>query len=272
MKNPKIFIPITFFAIFIVSCSKETTPAYEDKPVVESYLYTGDTLYVKVSRQVPFSAEDAVYSIDDINKLDITAKYNNTSYLLTAQGNGLYKAITPLLTVNQGDQYELEFSFNGKPVTASTLIPAKPMNYTQSVTEITIESFSGTPSGGTMPTFPDPVRLKWTTDDNSYYIVVIENIESNPQAINDFGGKEPPGNIFRSKPTQSNSYSIESMQFKYYGRHRLILFHINPDYASLYDDSGSSSQNLTSPSTTITNGLGIFTGVNSDTLMLKVKK
>jgi len=54
--------------------------------------------------------------------------------------------------------------------------------------------------------------------------------------------------------------------------HRIILFHVLPDYASLYDEKISSSQNLTNPSTSITNGYGIFTGLNSDTLYIRVNE
>jgi hypothetical protein len=43
-----------------------------------------------------------------------------------------------------------------------------------------------------------------------------------------------------------------------------------PDYASLYSENSTSSQNLTNPSTSIVNGYGIFTGLNADTLYLNV--
>jgi hypothetical protein len=52
----------------------------------------------------------------------------------------------------------------------------------------------------------------------------------------------------------------------------LILYHLNADYAALYNDTGNSSQNLTNPTTNIENGLGIFTGINADTLLLNVIK
>ena len=271
--NKKIIISIVIITMLLSACKKEITPAYQDKPIVESYLSNGDTLSVKVSRQVPFSTESATYSKDDINNLNITVTFNNNQYLLSPMGSGLYKAISPLLIVNENNKYDLSFDFNNSTVTASTTIPIKPNNYTQSVTSIAIPQMTGTPpSGGTMPTFPDPVKLTWTNTDNSYYLVVIQCIESDPVSINDIGSDGPPAMIFRNKPSQSSGYEISSRNFNYYGAHRLILFHLNPDYASLYDDAGTSSQNLTNPSTSITNGLGIFTGVNSDTLLINVTK
>jgi hypothetical protein len=119
---------------------------------------------------------------------------------------------------------------------------------------------------------PDPISLTWYNPDASNYIVVIENMESTLTAIRDFGDNVRPGNIFRKAPTTSSGIEIQSMEFQYYGKHRLILYHVLPDYASLYSDKQFSSQNLTNPSTSILNGYGIFTALNSDTLYLTVKK
>lgn len=52
----------------------------------------------------------------------------------------------------------------------------------------------------------------------------------------------------------------------------IILYHVLPDYASLYEENTTSSKNLTNPSTSITNGYGIFTGLNSDTLYIDAEE
>jgi len=52
----------------------------------------------------------------------------------------------------------------------------------------------------------------------------------------------------------------------------LVLYHLNEEYAMLYATSGNSSTDLTSPSTNISNGFGIFTGMSTDTLFLQVYK
>jgi hypothetical protein len=134
-----------------------------------------------------------------------------------------------------------------------------------------VAGFSGSFTGG-MPEMPDPVKTNWSNPENDYYLVVVENTEENPAVINDFGGNNPPARLFRNEPTQTNSYDIRAQQFQYYGKHRIILFHINPEYSSLYKDSGTTSQNITTPPTNVTNGLGIFTAIHSDTLFLDVIK
>ena len=184
-------------------------------------------------------------------------------------GEGNYIDSSTIIT--DGSKYELSFNFNDKKVKANTYIPAKPLNFSQSITEISItrqDSTSGPPS---MDNNTALLKLTWDNYDGSYYIVFIDNIESTLDPIRSFGSKTPPGNRFRKAPTNSSGTEIRPMEFQYYGTHRIILYHVLPDYASLYNDNSTSSQNLTNPSTSIINGYGIFTGLNSDTLFIEVK-
>jgi hypothetical protein len=225
---------------------------------------------IKIVRQVPFSSV-VNYSTDDINALSIIITHNNTSNSMTPSGEGVY--VDNSTTITSGERYDLSFTYNSKAVSAYTYVPSTPENFTQSATSIAIPSFDfsgGFPSS--MPTMPDPVTLTWDNPDASYYIVVIENMAATLSPIRDFGDNAPPGNIFRKPPTTASGLEIRSNEFQYYGKHRLILFHVLPDYASLYSDTQTSSQNLTNPSTSIVNGYGIFTGLNSDTLYINVTK
>ena len=98
-------------------------------------------------------------------------------------------------------------------------------------------------------------------------------MEEELDPIREIGDDEDiPERRFRNAPTNDNSLQIRSMDFQYYGQHRIVLYHVLPDYASLYELSESTSQNITNPSTSITNGYGIFTGLNSDTLYLTVNE
>ncbi|MES2397725.1 MAG: DUF4249 family protein [Bacteroidota bacterium] len=262
-------LTLSILSLFVIAgCEKEEASEFTDSPIIESYLEPGNYLNVKISRQIPFTS-DVNYSSDDINNLAINVVYNNGSHTLTSLGNGLY--VDSSLIVTEGVQYDISFVYNEKNVKAYTKIPSKPQNYTQSVTQISIERMDGTfgPPTGTMP---DPVELAWDNTDGSYYIVVIDNIETTLDPIRDFGDNAPPGNRFRKSPTAVPSTEIRAMEFQYYGTHRIVLYHVLPDYASLYDDNSTSSQNLTNPSTSIVNGYGIFTGLNSDTLFIEVKE
>jgi hypothetical protein len=255
--------------IGFTGCKKKTNSEFTDTPIIESYLEPGDYLNIKINRQIPFST-DVTYSDDNISNLIINVIHNNTTYILHSLGDGKY--IDSSLIVTEGTQYNLSFNYNSKNITAYTKIPSKPKNYTQTVTQIQLEKIDSTSGPPTFTSQPDPIKLSWTNSDGSYYIVIIENIETTLEPIIDFGGKTPPGNIFRESPTSSSSIEIRPMEFQYFGTHRLILYHVLPDYAALYNANSTSSQNLTNPSTSIVNGYGIFTGLNSDTLYLEVKK
>ncbi|TND09141.1 MAG: hypothetical protein FD123_1544 [Bacteroidetes bacterium] len=251
----------------ITSCKKEEATEFTDSPIIESYLEPGNYLTVKISRQIPF-AGTVEYSGDDLNNLTVTVEHNNATHTLTPLGDGNY--IDSSIIVAEGENYNLFFQFNSKTVTAYTYIPSKPLKMTQSATEIAIARMDSTSGPPTFTTMPDPIEINWTNSDGSYYLILVENIETTLDPIRDFGDDAPPGNIFRKSPTNLAVEEIRPMEFQYYGTHRIILYHVLPDYATLYDDNSTSSQNLTNPSTSIVNGYGIFTGLNSDTLYVEV--
>lgn len=267
MKTIKSIITLSFLLpiILLVACNKEDVE-YTDTPIVEAYLVPGNYLTVKITRQIPFASEVEVSS-DDINNLPIQVEWNNQTHELTPLGDGNY--IDSSIIVTEGAYYNISFSFNSKNVKAYTYIPTQPLNFAQSVTTIEIEQMdttSGPPSG----TMSDPITLTWDNADGSYYLIVVENMETTLVPIRDFGDETPPGNRFKKSPSNSTSEMINSMEFQYYGMHRIILYHVLPDYAALYNQNSANSLTLTNPSTSITNGYGIFTGLNSDTLFVNV--
>ena len=258
-----------FLIVVLTACTKRNFSEFTDTPIIESYIQPGDYLNLRVSRQIPFSS-DVEYSTDDINVLKIKVTNGTKTYNLTPLGNGKY--IDSTIVVKEGETYELSFTFNSKNVSAYTRIPEKPLNFIQSDFSISVDRMDrtfGPPLGGP-GSMPEPVTLKWDNDDESYYIVVIENLESILDPIRDFGDDGPPGNVFKKPPTSSSGLQLRPQEFQYFGKHRLILYHVLPDYASLYSEKTTSSQNLTNPSTSIMNGYGIFTGLSSDTLFLDV--
>jgi hypothetical protein len=253
----------------LTACVERDNSEFTDTPIIESYLQPGDYFNLKVNRQIPFSS-GVQYSNDNIDSLTITVTNNGNIYILKPAGDGKYTDSS--LIVKEEETYNLSFTFNSRHVTAYTHIPSKPVNFDQSDLSMSVSrmsSTSGPPEGG-MGEMPEPVTLSWDNADESYYIVVIENMESILEPIRDFGDSTAPKNVFKKPPTTSSGLELRPQEFQYFGKHRLILYHVLPDYASLYSENSTSSQNLTNPSTDIMNGYGIFTGLNSDTLYFTV--
>lgn len=262
----------TFIVLILVlicfSCDKEEQSEFTDSPILEAYLHPSKYFTITISRQTPFSAA-VTYSQDDIDNLSLQVERDGEFHTLLALGEGKY--VDSSIVVAEGDSYGLSFQFNSKTVTGYTYIPTKPTNATQSATELYVDRIdSGT--FGPPTSMPDPIEISWDNADHSYYLILVENIESVLDPIRDFGDDGPPSNIFRKQPTSLGTEEIRSMEFQYFGTHRVVIYHVLPDYAALYDDNSSSSQNLSNPSTSIVNGYGIFTGMNSDTLWIEVRE
>jgi hypothetical protein len=261
-----------FYLIFIAclllyACEKPALNSPTDsinKPVVEAFLQPGAVPSVRLTEQIPLSSTDTLVHYIDQQSLQITS--NGFTYPLTYTDTGTYVGnFIPI----ENQSYQLGFTYRNQSITAVTTIPSKPAGLTSSVGTITIAPFT---SGGGFNNLPDPIVLNWENPDNAYCLVVIANTEANPAAIFPENGNSNRPRVFRSQPSQIATYEINARSFRYYGHHDVIVYRLNPEYASLYDNSGNTSQNLTTPFTNINGGLGIFTGVNADTVRVNVVK
>lgn len=261
----KYFYLFLGFSLFS-ACEKASLNSAGDsvtRPVVQAFLQPGSTPSVKITEQLPFGSSDTV--VHTIDNLSVLIESNGQQFPLQFVDTGTYVGnFVPLA----GQTYNLSFTYNGKNVTAQTVIPSKPTSLTASASSIKIAQF--TPGGGGFNNIPDPIALSWDNPDNAYCLVVIANTDSNPTSIFPVTDNNRPRLIFRSQPEQVSTYEINARSFRYYGHHDVIVYRLNPEYASLYDNSGNSSQNLVSPFTNVVGGLGIFTGVNADTVHVYV--
>ena len=264
MKRMRLVFPFIIGVMTMMSCQTiEVDTSGENKPVVEGYLAAGHPVEVKVTSEVLFTESDTVRVI---NGLNLKVSLEGKSYPLLQDATGLYRAASVL--VKQGMAYSISFDYGGKSIVSSTIIPPRPANFKASDSTIVIPTFNSSAFTG-FPKFPNPITLTWDNPDESYYLVVVKNIETKPNPINT--GTVDRVFVFRSNPLQSNTFQIRSRQFQYYGRHWIILYKINAEYAALYQNNGNSSLNIKTPYTNVTNGLGIFTGINADTLKIRVK-
>jgi SepF-like predicted cell division protein (DUF552 family) len=252
---------IALISILFSACKKDVVTAKNDitDVVVEAYLYPQKKATVKLSNLAHY---DTDHPVTNIKNLSVSISVADKKEYLTYVDSGNY-ILTDTTFIQAGQNISLEVETDTKKITSSSIIPTKPTNFIASVYEITMPDLTT----GTRPVYPDPILLTWDNMDGGYYLVIIETSEIAPEEIStrNFGNG---GNT----PSKNNTFSIRAQSFHYYGKNRVILFKINPEYSALYNTNSNSSQSLTNPPTNIINGFGIFTGVNSDTLFVNVKK
>jgi len=254
----------------INSCNQESVEQTETKTtIVEGYLSAGnpvDSLRVTQS----FSYGQVEEEIITLNDLNIRITNDNNQFELTSIGNGYYQNTN--LIIDAGKNYQLEIERGGKIISADTYVPE--YNATSiSTTQVGLKKIvAGVfPTGGII--IPDPVEVSWNNENGDYYYVLIKNIETDPEYVNENIAQFDGQLQFISEPLISDFYAIRTQrELLQFGTYQIIVFRVNPEYAALYESSGSSTLSLEEPPSNIVNGLGIFTGVSSDTLYLEVTK
>jgi hypothetical protein len=251
----------------MAACEKEVVESNISKEVVvESYIQPGDSIGILLHHILLYHDTSSV--IQPIENCNISVSINGVKYNLLAGDSGRYYLKGTNIHINEFDSLSMSFIYSDIKIEANTIIPLKPLNFAGSTASITVPTFE--PGGWHRPSF-EQLDLSWDNPDNSYYMVAVQPVAANPVPINAndtiFNNNR---HMFRNEPSISNIYSISPMEFKYKGRHRVVLYHLNPEYATLYKFSGNTSLNISEPPTNIVNGFGIFTGMNSDTLYVNV--
>lgn len=266
-------VPILLLLLFLFTACQETGELLPETEtvVVEAYLFAGQAVEkVKITQAKSNSNEDT--TLISLDKLQVFLSDGTDSYPLYSVGEGYYENLQ--LTIQSETTYSLSFEYHGKQISSDTYVPTR-REVSSSTTEIAMEKIVQ----GTFPNinaFPDPVELEWDNTEGDYYYVVIENLEEEPEVVNEIlAGDELRGRRFQfvSEPEVMDFYGIDPRrEIQQFGLHQVIVFRVNPEYAALYESAGSTSTTIAQPPSNITNGLGLFTGVSSDTLYLEVQK
>lgn len=282
MKKKYIILAILLIQSLLMSCT-ETNDVIESgqKPIIEAYLSPGHPVNMKVYTEIPYAetSEGVSEPIDGLS-IKITGG-NGKVFILQSMGGGVYASDDSELVEGALSKYKMEFEYKGRIISAETEIPEKPTGFAISTTEVWRTqvnlSSGGFPGGGGFGGGNDntPIELSWSNPENVYHFIAVENTEAEPvQIIIPPTGSEFPAFRFRftNEPLLGTHNNIQPQSLEYFGNYDVILYRINPDYSALYQSSGTTTQNLSTPPSSIANGLGIFTGINSDTLKLLVKK
>lgn len=266
MKTKTIYC-LFFILIFAVACEEvEYTQEAADIPVIESFLVPGQAPMVKITRIIPYAAGEADTVAVPISGIEVILTINGLDHNLleNSAGSGLYTPTDTTILVNPGDSVYFSAVYKGTLLTAGTVVPSAPANLTLSddVLYYTMGDPSTWLSAG-------EIELSWANPEEDFYYITVANIETDPVALNEMAEDMPK--FASSSPSTGDQFKIGMRNVTYFGTHQVIIYHVNNEFAELFDNPGMSSVGLTEPPTNVTNGLGIFTAMYPDTVYFEVR-
>lgn len=246
-----------------------------DNFVLEAFLFEGEEVDdVRVKTTFPISAEND--ESQGINDAEVYIEKNGTTYMLEPSGSeGYYFYAGTDLEVNTGDEFAITATSGTRMATAETSVPSPTTGVSIDTDSVFIPRVSGT-SVGELLVLREALEgllltATWDNPDEGWYYLVVENIE--PVADPLFPPEvEEALQAFRfvSDPTTGNSEIIIGAGLRSYGTHRVTVYHVNQEYADLFEDGVQDSRDLNEPPSNVDNALGIFTAFASGSTFFEV--
>lgn len=238
------------------------------KPVVESFISAeADTVMINITEMIPYLNEEGDTVANPLTGLSVFLIKEDEHFLLTEQSGetGKYYILSKTINLTEGDSLSFESEVGDLLISASTWIPTKPASVKTSDEAMYYEV--GNPMS--MMNAPSLI-VSWDNPKNGFYYVSMINIESDPEPVNENIENAPARS--EAPPSQADQFEIRLRNIRHFGTHQVILYHVNQEFANLFDNPTMNSVNISEPPTNIENGLGIFSGISADTVYFEVKK
>ncbi len=266
----KIYILLGIVFLIATSCEQEDNTQYTSKAVVEGYLYEASTVSnIKLTELLPFESLGSEEELS-IQDAEIELEIAGEVYQLTEDNTnpGYYNLEDPEIVLKAGQQLDFSFQFSGETVSATTIVPSKPVNVKLSDTLKYIEQITSIRDLTGLSEIT--VEVTWSNSDNSYYYVTVKNIETDPETIdpNDY---IPDVTGFDFPPLITDFSQINFATLNYYGTYQVVVYRVNNEFVDLYNSQSQDSRTMSEPLTNIINGYGIFTAFATDTVYLEIK-
>ncbi len=258
----KLFIYV-LLGFLLISCDKDDLKTQvEETIVVQGVLIAGgEVCSVKV-----MTLNNTAFDQNSIgiSGAEVILMRGSTEYLLIENSTekGLYQYSNSDLEIVSGGVYNLEVSYDGKQISASTQVPESLIFDDVGELNIIVDTLS---LGSVV------FELSW--EDLSPYLALVslDNIEDNPNEI-PFLIDTGTFDFFYSKPIQELQASIMDIDFEFYGQNRLTVYSIHPEYERLFLNLNQYNGELsTSGSDNIDGGVGYFTSVNQSSVIINIE-
>ena len=277
--NNKLFFSALFSITFLtLSCEDDLLPVPEaDLIVVRGYLYAGQpvtdviiasTLALDDESETAIPIDSAVvflkrgaekFVLSPVHSYDTTE--TDTTFSIT------YTYPDSDLVVAEGDTFILDINYGEQHLTSEAIVPAKPDSFSSNIDTMYVPSFDRN-RDYIRWIFADSniIRLNWDNPEDHFHYLLMDNVEEDPEPLEKT--LPPRWRRFISEPFIDTSYAMRASTITHFGRHDIVLFHVQTDYVLLYQSSGQNSRDLNEPYNNINGGLGMFTAFNSDTVSI----
>ncbi|MDG1435714.1 MAG: DUF4249 family protein [Saprospiraceae bacterium] len=277
MKN----IPfILLLAILLSSCVEENlNNIAENQFVIEAFLYAGEPIDdIRIKTTYDLSSEEDV-SVP-INNAIVTLIKNGERYNLISSGDdGFYNYPGNDVTVETYDIFQLEVSYNGISAMAETIVPTPTIGLSISEDSLFVPIL---PITAGMDSIVNTIRnfltnsvinATWDNPNEDLYFMVVESLSDTldpifPTQVIDVLARFR----FVSEPTDGTSISFIAGTLESFGTYSVKVYHINQEYADLYENREQDSRDLNEPPSNITNALGVFSAFNSQEVFFEVAR
>ncbi len=277
--NNKLFFSALFSITFLtLSCEDDLLPVPEaDLIVVRGYLYAGQpvtdviltsTLTLDDESETAIPIDSAVvalkrgaeeFVLTPVHSYDTTE--TDTTFSIT------YTYPDSDLVVAEGDTFILDINYGEQHLTSEAIVPAKPDSFSSNIDTMYVPSFDRN-RDYIRWIFADSniIRLNWDNPEDHFHYLLMDNVEEDPEPLEKT--LPPRWRRFISEPFIDTSYAMLASTITHFGRHDIVLFHVQTNYVLLYQSSGQNSRDLNEPYNNINGGLGMFTAFNSDTVSI----
>ena len=271
-------ILLSCIILVLLSCEEENlNDIAANQFVVEAFLYAGEPIDdIRVKTTFPLTQEEDT-SVP-INDARVTLIKNGQRYDLMASGSdGYYNYPGTDLEVTTDDVFQLEVEHSGILATAETRVPTPttgleisqdsikvprlPISQGMEAIRMTIANFLRN----------SVIVSTWDNPDGDLYFMVVEQVNDMiipifpEQVINALERFR-----FVSEPTDENNLTFLAGSLVSYGPYIVRVYHINEEYAALYENRQQDSRDLNEPPSNVRNALGVFSAFNSQTALFFV--
>lgn len=278
MKKYIILLPLIGLLFF--SCGEENlNNIAANQFVIEAFIYAGEPIAdIRIKSTFPLSQEEDTSA--PINDATVTLIKNGQRYALVPSGSeGLYNYPGNDVTVQTNDVFQLEVEHNGITATAETRVPTPTVGLSLSQDSLKVPQLPFSEGreaiveaiGNFLRT--SRIEATWDNPNEDFYFMVVESVSATIDPIFPAQVIEALERFrFVSEPTDSESLAFLGGTLVSFGTYSVKVYHINQEYAALYENREQDSRDLNEPPSNVQNALGVFSAFNSQEAFFEVAK